>query len=146
MSEVPRHEEVLLEASTNLSWAVQSINLRTTNEQEQAQMMDALKRLQDVIENKTAMLTGQIIEPPQRRVPTHESMYNRPLTPVIRRYSTWQSKQMGNAESNSIVFEDTCVLFNPHSKWVVHLARHICHFGCERVDVYFCKLDAATCF
>ena len=76
---------------------------------------DGLKRLQDVIKNKTKMVTGQITELMWRRVPTREPMYNWSLTQVNHRYPTRQRGQMNNVESNTIVFEDTCVPFNPHS-------------------------------
>ena len=80
MLTVPTPEEVLLEASENLSTTVQSIGLNTTDAQERERMKDGLKRLQDDIKNKTNMVGGEITEPTRQRVPTREPMYNRPLT------------------------------------------------------------------
>ena len=63
MPTVPTPGEVLLEASANLSTAVQSIGLNTTYAQERERMKDVLQRLQDIIKNKTDMVGGAITEP-----------------------------------------------------------------------------------
>ena len=80
MPDVLTHKEVLLEASTNLGRTFQSIDLQTTNEQERSRMTDGLKRLQDLIENKTTIVTWQNMEPPRRCVPTRKPMYDQLLT------------------------------------------------------------------
>ena len=56
MPNVPTLKEVLLEGLANLSTAVQSIGLNTTDAQEWKRMKDGCKRLQDVIKNKTDMV------------------------------------------------------------------------------------------
>ena len=108
MPQVPTPKEFLLEALANLSTAVQSIGLNTTDAQERERMKDGLKRLQDVIKNKTDMVGGEITELTRQRVPTREPMYDRPLTAVNHHHNTRQNARLNNIES-------TCVAFNPNS-------------------------------
>ena len=88
MPGVPTPVEVLLEALANLSTAVHSIGLNTTDAQERERRKDGLQRLQDVIKNKADIVAGEITEPPQRGVPTRKPMYNRPLTAVHHHENT----------------------------------------------------------